>query len=185
MSNAAATTTTAGFIHAYIHQRERHIQLGKNGSALRPEIFIGQFGVTAIFLLSGLSLKLSDLTKAAANLKLNGLIQIMTFCVWPFLVGYPLTKGMELFIPSILSKPLLEGLLILTCLPTTINMCIILTTSSGGNVATALCNTVISNMAGIILTPALLLRFFGKSIELPFFELLSKLCNKVLLPVGE
>jgi predicted Na+-dependent transporter len=40
-------------------------------------------------------------------------------------------------------------------------------------------------MAGIFLTPALLLRFFGKSIELPFLELVSKLCSKVLLPVGE
>lgn len=138
-----------------------------------------------IFLLSGLSLKMSELTNAAANLKLNGLIQLMTFGVWPFLVGVPLTKGLEALAPSLLSKPLLEGLLILTCLPTTINMCIILTSASGGNVATSLCNTVISNMAGIFLTPALLLRFFGKSIELPFFELVSKLCNKVLLPVGE
>ncbi|KAL7525017.1 hypothetical protein ACHAXR_000823 [Thalassiosira sp. AJA248-18] len=39
-------------------------------------------------------------------------------------------------------------------------------------------------MAGIFITPALLLRFFGKSIELPFLELVSKLCNKVLLPVA-
>lgn len=51
-------------------------------------------------------------------------------------------------------------------------------------VATALCNTVISNMAGIFITPALLLQFFGKSIELPFLDLVRKLVNKVLLPVG-
>ena len=138
----------------------------------------------SLFLLSGLSLKLAELTNAAANLKLNALIQAVTFGAWPFLVGVPLTKGIETFLPNLLPKPLLEGLLILTCLPTAINMCIILTTASGGNVATALCNTVISNMAGIFLTPALLLRFFGKGIELPFFELVSKLCNKVLLPVA-
>ena len=168
-----------------LHLPSNHIQLGKNGSVLRPELFIGKYGVTVIFLLSGLSLKLAELTNAAANLKLNSLIQLMTFGVWPFLVGVPLTKGLAMFAPTLLSKPLLEGLLILTCLPTTINMCIILTSASGGNVATSLCNTVISNMAGIFLTPALLLRFFGKSIELPFFELVSKLCNKVLLPVGE
>jgi sodium/bile acid cotransporter 7 len=51
-------------------------------------------------------------------------------------------------------------------------------------VASALCNAVISNIAGIFLTPALLLQFFGKSIELPFFDLVKKLCNKVLLPVA-
>lgn len=117
-------------------------------------------------------------------MKLNGMIQLSTFGAWPFLVGVPLTRGIETFVPNLLPKPLLEGILILTCLPTTINMCILLTSASGGNVATALCNTVISNMAGIFITPALLLRFFGKSIELPFFELVSKLCNKVLLPVA-
>jgi len=63
-------------------------------------------------------------------------------------------------------------------------MCILLTSASGGNVATALCNTVISNLAGIALTPVLLLRFFGKGIELPFGELVGKLCNKVLVPVA-
>lgn len=109
----------------------------------------------------------------------------MTFGAWPFLVGLPLTKGIETFFPALLPKPLLEGLLIMTCLPTTINMCILLTSASGGNVATALCNTVISNLAGIFLTPMLLLRFFGKAIELPFLELVSKLCSKVLLPVGK
>jgi len=35
------------------------------------------------------------------------------------------------------------------------------------------------------ITPALLLRFFGKSIELPFVELVAKLSSKVLLPVGK
>ncbi|KAK1735467.1 bile acid:sodium symporter family protein [Skeletonema marinoi] len=160
---------------------------GGGGDAASPSIVAKSkaFISKNFFLIGmGLSLKLSELTNAAANLKLNGLIQLMTFGAWPFLVGVPLTKGLELFAPSLLSKPLLEGLLILTCLPTTINMCIILTSASGGNVATSLCNTVISNMAGIFLTPALLLRFFGTTIELPFFELVSKLCNKVLLPVA-
>ena len=159
--------------------------MGKNGSILHPELFIGKYGVTTIFLLSGLSLKLAELTNAFANMKLNLSIQLITFGAWPFLVGLPLTRGIEAFFPTLLPKPLLEGLLILTCLPTTINMCILLTSASGGNIATALCNTVISNLAGIFLTPAVLLRFFGKSIELPFFALVSQLCNKVLLPVGE
>jgi predicted Na+-dependent transporter len=39
-------------------------------------------GVTTIFLLSGLSLKLKELTNAAENMKLNGLIQMTTFGAW-------------------------------------------------------------------------------------------------------
>ena len=108
-------------------------ELGKNGSLLRPELFIGNYGVTTIFLLSGISLKLKELTNAAANMKLNGLIQMVTFGAWPFLVGLPMTKGIEYFFPGLLPTPLLEGLMILCCLPTTINMCIILTSAADGN----------------------------------------------------
>ena len=108
-------------------------ELGRNGSVIRPELFIGKYGVTTIFLISGISLKLQELTNAASNMKLNGLIQTITFGAWPFLVGLPMAKGIETFCPRILPQPLIEGLLILSCLPTTINMCIILTSAAGGN----------------------------------------------------
>ena len=142
-----------------------------------------------IFLLSGLSLELSDLKKAIKNVKLNGLIQTISFLVWPFLIGFPLVKGITklqvLFQITILPQALLDGLLILTCLPTTVNMCVILSGSAGANVASALCNAVMGNILGIIATPALLFRFFGTEIELPFVEMILKLCRKVLLPVGK
>lgn len=140
-------------------------------------------------------------------MKLNSLIQTVTFGAWPFLVGLPLTKGFAYFLPGVLPAPLLDGLLILTCLPTTLNMCILLTLKAEGSgefasstcdqnisfgsqlffycsVASALCNAVISNIAGIFITPALFMHFFGKSIELPFIDLVKKLCSKVLFPVA-
>jgi sodium/bile acid cotransporter 7 len=155
--------------------------LGRNGGVLRPELFTGKYGVTLIFLLSGLSLELSQLTKALANWKLNGLIQLMSFAAWPFLLGVPVRTVLTR--TGWLPTPLLDGLLILSCLPTTVNMCVILTSASSGNVAVALCNAVISNLAGIFVTPALMFRFFGSQIQLPFLDMLMKLSNKVLLPV--
>jgi hypothetical protein len=159
--------------------------LGKNGGLLRPELLIGKFGITLIFLLSGLSLEASELTKAVANVKLNGLIQLATFGVWPLLVGVPLKWIFSTLFPTLMPTALVDGLLILTCLPTTINMCIMLTSAGGGNVATSICNAVISNLAGIFVTPALLFRFFGAQIQLPFLQMVTKLCNMVLLPVGK
>lgn len=158
-------------------------ELGRTGGVLRPELFIGNWGVTCIFLLSGLSLELSELKEAASNHKLNSLVQVITFGAWP-LVGLSLTHALRTFAPGLLPPALLEGLLILTCLPTTVNMCILLTSACGGNVASALCNAVISNLAGVFLTPALLLQFFGTSIQLPFTDMVVKLSQKVLLPVG-
>ena len=159
-------------------------QLGKNGGVLRPELFIGRYGVTGIFLLSGLSLELSELSQSIRNFKLNGLTQFANFVLWPLLLGLPLTKSLETFLPGLLPKPLLDGILIMACLPTTVNMCVILASAAGGNVATALVNAVIGNIAGIFLTPALLLRFLGTSIDLPFVQMIVKLCNKVLVPVA-
>lgn len=152
---------------------------------LRPELFIGNFGVTIIFLMSGLSLDISELKQAFSNIRLNALIQVATFFVWPFLVGLPFKWIMNAVLPDFLPAPLLDGLLILTCLPTTVNMCVFLTTAAGGNVASALCNAVISNMAGILLTPALLLQFFGTQVQLPFLAMVLKLVNKVVVPVGK
>ncbi len=158
--------------------------LGENGSILHPELLIGQYGVAAIFLLSGLSLRLSELSDAISNVSLNMAIQCAIFLVWPFCIGIPLTKALESF--HILPRPLLDGLLILTCLPTTINMCVVLTSTSGGNVACSLCNAVMSNMAGILITPALLLMFLGKrDINLSFLDMIVRLCGKVVLPVGK
>jgi solute carrier family 10 (sodium/bile acid cotransporter), member 7 len=150
---------------------------GKSGGILRPELLIGNYGVTMVFFLSGLSLELSQLRSAVANWKLNCLVNAIIFCAWPICVGIPLS----MILPSVIG----DGILILSCLPTTINMCLILTSAAGGNVAAALCTAVISNMLGIFITPALIFGFFGaSSMSLPFGDMVVKLSNKVLLPVA-
>lgn len=50
--------------------------------------------------------------------------------------------------------------------------------------ATSICNAVLSNLAGIFVTPALLFHFFGTEIRLKFLSMVLTLCKKVLLPVG-
>ena len=159
--------------------------VGRNGGLIRPELFIGNLGVTLIFFLSGLSLETSELTKAATNFKLNSLIQLVIFGAWPLFLGLPLVWSLRTFLPNLIPPALVDGLLILTCLPTTVNMNIMLSSAGGGNVATSIINSVLSNMGGIFVTPALLLRFFGTEISLPFVAMVTKLCNKVLLPVGK
>ena len=146
---------------------------------------MGSFGVFLIFLLSSLATESSELRLAVSNIKLNFSIQFISFILWPFLIGKPLTHFMNQWTPQLLSKELLDGVLILTCLPVTVNMAILLTGASGGHIATALCNTVIGNLLAIILTPALLLYFFGNKIGLNFIDIFMKLSQKVLFPVGK
>lgn len=158
--------------------------LGKNGGIFRPEVFVGNYGVAIIFLLSGFSLQTSDLARAISNFKLNGLVNLFLFAVWPFCIGLPLQYLFTNVFPNLIPAGLADGLLVMTTLPTTVNMCIMLTSASGGNAASAICNAVLSNLGGIVLTPLLLLKFFGTSIQLPFAKMVLKLCQKVLLPVA-
>ena len=155
--------------------------LGMTNGILHPELLLNQYGVSYVFLLSGLSIQLSQIKEATYNMKLNTLVQFILFIIWPFCIGVPMQYVGNQF--ASVSKPLIDGLLVLSCLPTTVNMCVILTSTAGGNVATALCNAVLSNLLGIVATPLLLFRFFGSDISLPFYEMVVKLVNKVLLPV--
>jgi predicted Na+-dependent transporter len=161
-----------------------------------PELVLSKYGVFLVFLLSGLSLELQDLKASILDFRLNMLIQCFNLLVWPCLVGLPTVTVLQKFshhLPSsifALPKELLDGILIVSCLPTTINMCVFLSSASNANVATALCNAILGNLLGILVTPAWLLYFFGgttqggATIDLPFHSMVSKLCSKVLLPVS-
>lgn len=157
-------------------------RLGADGSFLRPEL-ISSYGVSMVFLLSGLSLRLAELRDAMLDVKLNALTQAVSLALVPA-VSYPVIElaRRTTWIP--LQARLLDGLLVTACLPTTVNMCVILTQSAGGNVAAALTNAVLGNIIGIFATPALLmLTLKKKDVALPFLAIVSKLAAKVVVPV--
>lgn len=154
-------------------------QLGMDGSLLRPERVIGTYGVAVVFLLSGLSLRLSELRKAALDVRLNALTQFVSLGVIPA-VSCPAIRLLR----GVAHPKLLDGLVVTACLPTTVNMCVILTQSAGGNVAAALTNAVLGNVLGVFATPLLLSLALGASVDLPLRSIVAKLAVKVLVPVA-
>lgn len=74
----------------------------------------------------------SDLKDAA---KVNGLIQSYNMLFIPIMA-----KLLTRFYPDPVMR---DGLLVLACLPPTINMCISQTQAAGGNMATAIFNAVL------------------------------------------
>lgn len=158
--------------------------LGADSSFLRPNILFKKFGVSIIFFLSGLSLSLQSLKDAINNHSLNASIQMLSFIFWPFCIALPFVNILKrLNLSFFIDSTLLDGILMMSTLPTTVNMCVILSSNAGGNVATALCNAVLGNLLGIFVTPALLYKFYGKQISLPFVPLILKLIRTVLAPV--
>lgn len=152
-----------------------------SGTLISP--FLSKFGVTLVFLLTGMTLKLDAITEAFADVKLNALIQSLSFFAWPAGMLAIISVLEKVVKPSPEVKLLFDGLMITAALPTTVNMCVILTTDSGGNTASALANAVLGNALGIFLTPLLILARVGKTTEIDVWGTFFKLCSKVVLPV--
>jgi len=155
-------------------------QVAMKGGLIKPELTISKVGVSCIFLLSGLSLRVKDMVDAITNIKLNALVQSVMFGVTP-LYYYAFGNLLRL---TPLNPALIDGVRVLGCLPCTVNMCIALTTAAGGNVASAICNAVLGNLLGVFLTPSLLYYHFGQTVQVPFLSFLTKLILKVLVPLA-
>ncbi|CAM9317361.1 unnamed protein product, partial [Phaeothamnion confervicola] len=153
--------------------------LGLTGGPLRPELTVNLFGVAVIFLISGLSLRLSQLATAATNFKSNLFIQCFSYALFPA-AFLPLATALR----GAVDSRLLTGVVVLSTLPISVNMCIMLTARAQGDLALAIFSAVLSNAAGVMITPALVFALLGKKMTLPLGAVLSKLSRRVVLPLA-
>ena len=104
--------------------------IGKKGGPLATEWTVS-YGVNAmVFFISGLALKTKSLVDAFLNVKLNVLIQSWVFGLMPG-IFYVIYLGLRQW--SLIDVEIADGFCVLGCLPMTINMCYVLTSSSNGN----------------------------------------------------
>lgn len=153
---------------------------GSREGILHPEI-LSNFGIALILFLQGLSLPWESVRAGLNNWRLHTIIQGFTFVVFP-VVGFALNS----FVPNLWpGEPaaVRDGFLYLCVLPSTISTSVVLTSLAHGNTAGALFNAVVSNVAGVIVTPLLvhlLMQASGHSA--PFGPLLIKITLLTLLP---
>ena len=117
---------------------------GAKGGALQSKITTGWVAVCIIFVLSGWSLKTKELVKAALYCRLNTVVQLFNLGFIPltiYLVAAMLSA-------TSINELLLEGMVIMACLPTTVSMCVVLTKTAGGNDAAAVFNAASGNVLG-------------------------------------
>ena len=147
---------------------------------LAPKVTASWIAVIFIFIMSGLSLKTSELKNALGQIGFNIFVQIFNMGLVPTFVW-----GVSKFCThyEILSEDLSTGMVVAASLPMTVNMVIVLTKSSGGNEACALLNASLGNLLGVFVTPALILLFLGKDSDIEFGEVVLKLCYRVLIPI--
>ncbi len=116
-------------------------------------IFIGIF---LLFFLHGLRLPRSEVAKAAKGWRVQGAMLGFSFGLMP-LAGWALAHLAGTKLPV----PLIAGILYLAVLPSTVQSAISYASLGRGNVAASVVGAALSNLAGIILTPALVAVLIG------------------------
>ena len=116
---------------------------------------------------------------AFKSVKLNVCIQCITFGVVPFLFWL-----IHLLLKSVhFHQALADGFCILGCLPMTVNMCYVLTTSANGDSSAALLNATLGNIIGTFVSPLLILGMLNVAASVSYGSVLVKLLYKVLIPL--
>ena len=131
--------------------------------------------------MTGLGVKTKEFKRAAGFWRLNLFAHAFIFVYHPC-VGIALTSALGATTTAI-SPLLLDGLMIVMCLPSAISSSVVLTANSNGNEAAAVVNAAVSNLLGIALTPGLIFVFLGDLGNIDFGAIFIKLSLRVVLPV--
>ncbi|KKB77127.1 membrane protein [Devosia soli] len=135
-------------------------------SGLGAEIVdqVAYYAVALLFFLYGAKLNTSAIVAGIANWRLQGLVFIFTYVMFP-LCGLALAAVLSPWI----EEELAIGIVYLSILPSTVQSSIAFTSIARGNVPAAVCAASLSNILGVFLTPALvamLLHASGDGISL-------------------
>ncbi|WP_435170471.1 bile acid:sodium symporter family protein [Falsirhodobacter sp. 1013] len=106
--------------------------------------------VALLFFLYGVRMNAAEVWAGMTNWRLQGTSFVATYAFFPIL-GVTLAALLR----PVLGDQLAVGILFLSVLPSTINSSIAFTGMAGGNVSGAICSASLSNLIGVVLTPAL------------------------------
>lgn len=118
----------------------------------------GDVAIFALFFVYGLRLSTREVIGGLRNWKLQGGIFASTFVLFP-LLGLLIHWAAE----PLLGAALATGVLYLTLLPSTVQSSVAFVSVARGNIAGAICAATISNVAGMFLTPLLVLWLMNSS----------------------
>lgn len=133
--------------------------------------------VALLFFLYGAKLKSEVIVAGMTNWRLQAMVLVTTFVVFP-LLGFGLVAVFGQWLPPELAL----GMLYLSILPSTVQSSIALTAMARGNVPAAICAASLSNILGVIVTP-LLAAWLLATKGVPFDAMsIVWICVQLLLP---
>jgi solute carrier family 10 (sodium/bile acid cotransporter), member 7 len=134
--------------------------------------------IFALFFLHGLRLPREEVVKAARSWKLQGAMLALSFIALP-LAAWVMAKSVGVLFPA----AMMTGLLYCAMLPSTVQSAISYSSMAGGNIAASVVGAAVSNLAGIVLTPALVALAIGATSGVSFGnETIVRIATLLLLP---
>ena len=149
---------------------------------LAPAITAKWIAVCAIFIIAGLGLRTSDFCRIIfRQIPFNIFIQFYNFGVVSLIV-FGVSRLLSL--SGLMSEPLIDGLVICSCLPMAINAGIVLTAAAGGDEAAAVFHASLGNIIGIFISPMLIVMYLPGAVgEVNLIEVFIDLILRVLVPL--
>jgi sodium/bile acid cotransporter 7 len=120
--------------------------------------WITNAAITLLFFLHGAKLSREAILAGIGHWRLHLLVACSTFVLFPALGLLIRALGQGWIDPK---NYLLDGILFLCVLPSTVQSSIAFTSIARGNVPAAVCSATLSNLAGIFITPVLVGLFMG------------------------
>ena len=112
--------------------------------------FVTSAAIALLFFLHGAKLSREAIADGIGNWRLHLTVLFSSFVMFP-LIGLALRAGLSHWV----SAPMLDGLLFLCLLPSTVQSSIAFTSIAHGNVPAAICSASASNVLGMFVTPVL------------------------------
>lgn len=147
------------------------------GQALEAAQYIVFAGVFLLFFLHGLRLPRGEMAKAARSWRVQAAMAAFVFIAMP-LAGWALAVLASAALPPLL----LAGLIYTAILPSTVQSAISYSSIAGGNVAASVIGAALSNLIGIVLTPALAALLLGAAGVGMDGNIVTKIALMLLLP---
>ena len=132
--------------------------------------------IALLFFMYGTRLSREAVISGIRNWKLHVLVLCVTYGLFP-LLGLGVVAALGSHLDSVLGT----GLMFLAVLPSTVQSSIAFTSIAGGNVAAAICSASLSNLVGVVATPALvaLLLHLKGGVSL---DAIAEIVTQILIP---